>query len=400
MIKKKAVIIWAKFGPYHHARFDELRKSKFFSVAGIEVNSGSKVYSSLFQVENTPVDNLFVTLGFDDNSPKIKRREALCASLSDFQPDVVFIPGWSNMDALFAMEWCLSNDIPVVLMSDTTRDAERRHWAREAIKRRVVGLADSALVAGQPQAKYISELSMEKSKVFLGYDVVDNSFFSQKAQDARNNWKQNHLEIGLPENYLLCCARLIPEKNLLRLIAAFEKYSSRSIHEPWHLLIVGPGPMEKEIRAYIEHKCLSHAVSLIGAQSYEKMPIFYGLSKALILPSVSETWGLVVNEAMASKLPVLVSSHCGCVEDLLQDGRNGFSFDPLDIEGITIAIEKITAPDCDRTSMGKFSQKCIAEWNLDRFLAGFEEAAKTAIDTPIKKKSLVNRAILKALTRK
>lgn len=101
-------------------------------------------------------------------------------------------------------------------------------------------------------------------------------------------------------------------------------------------------------------------VVFAGAHRSDELGLYYGLASCLILPSVSETWGLVVNEAMAAGLPVIVSHRCGCVAELVRPGVNGYVVDPLDVEGMarTMGVMSSTLVDC--ASMGEASRKIVA----------------------------------------
>src|SRR5206468_3929765 len=118
------------------------------------------------------------------------------------------------------------------------------------------------------------------------------------------------------------------EKNLSRLIRAYHLYREQDTVEPWDLVLVGGGPEEISLRRQVNESALK-GVWFAGTRQIDDLPIYYALAKCFVLPSVSEPWGLVVNEAMASGLPVLVSDRCGSAE-LVQNGNNGFVFDPLD----------------------------------------------------------------------
>ena len=78
-----------------------------------------------------------------------------------------------------------------------------------------------------------------------------------------------------------------------------------------------------------------------GFKQYDELPIYYGLAGAFIHASTTEQWGLVVNEAMAAGLPVIVSERCGCAPDLVENGRNGFTFDPYDVDALTHLMLKM-----------------------------------------------------------
>jgi len=115
---------------------------------------------------------------------------------------------------------------------------------------------------------------------------------------------------------------------------------------------------------------------------YPDLPEFYRVASACILASVSETWGLVVNEAMASGLPVLVSHRCGCVPDLVQEGVNGFTFDPLDMEELTRLMLKVSAPGFPLPAFGAASREIISRWSARLFAENIWRAAETAIAAP------------------
>ena len=109
------------------------------------------------------------------------------------------------------------------------------------------------------------------------------------------------------------------------------------------------------------------------------MPSYYAHAGAFVHASTTEQWGLVVNEAMASGLPVLVSNQVGSSPDLVKEGSNGWTFDPLDIDQLAFLMWKIASDAPLRTVMGAKSREIIANWSLERFLTGAENAAETAI---------------------
>ena len=95
-----------------------------------------------------------------------------------------------------------------------------------------------------------------------------------------------------------------------------------------------------------------------GFKQADEFPNYYGLRVSLFIPSSHfEQWGLVVNEAMASGLPVLVSKACGCTSDLVQEGINGFTFDPYDVDGLARFMVRISSGEVDLQAMGEASQQ-------------------------------------------
>ena len=136
---------------------------------------------------------------------------------------------------------------------------------------------------------------------------------------------------------------------------------------------------------------------LLGFQQYPVLPVFYGLANAFILGSTSEQWGLVVNEAMASGLPVLISKQCGCAVDLVHYNRNGFTFDPYKWEELAGFMIKLGSGECDLNAMGKASRQIIEDWGKAHFAENLLKAAKVALSTPKIKLSHFDMIMLNCL---
>src|SRR5206468_5602527 len=163
-----------------------------------------------------------------DHLDKAELRRAFRSALEQTNPDVVAVNGWNNFGSLIAGNCCVRRGIPVVVMSESSRHDELRTWWKEVIKRRIVGLYSAALVGGQRHVEYLVELGMPRERVFTGYDVVDNEYFRQKAEEVRSQRSEVRSKYGLPENYFLASARFIEKKNLSALIEAYAEYRRRS----------------------------------------------------------------------------------------------------------------------------------------------------------------------------
>src|SRR5262249_43481894 len=148
---------------------------------------------------------------------------------------------------------------------------------------------------------------------------------------------------ALPAHYFLACSRFTPKKNLAGLLEGYALYRQTAGKAAWSLVIAGEGELKNELLALRDRLRLGDKGQFAGHKSYHELPTYYGLASAFVHASTTEQWGLVVNEAMASGLPVLVSERCGCVGDLVQPGINGFLFDPSSPGAIAEAMEKIAA---------------------------------------------------------
>jgi len=322
--------------------------------------------------------------------------ERLRTLLNELRPKVVCINGWSYGGCIAALDWCMANRVPAVMMSESTAYDHPRWLWKEAIKRRIVGLCSASLVGGTPHRDYIAQLGAPLEQVFTGYDTVDNEHFQQGADRARRAGPHLREELGLPPRYFMACSRFVEKKNLSRLIRAYARYRETAGELAWSLVIVGDGELRDELLALRARLGLEHQVHFPVGLGGGELPSYYGLADAFIHASTTEQWGLVVNEAMASGLPVLVSRSCGCAPDLVVPGFNGLQFDPLDVKSIAQAmVEMAGSSDC--ATMGRNSRTVVARWSLTRFAEGLNSAVTAALSVPAPNPGWADRLVLRAM---
>ena len=155
--------------------------------------------------------------------------------------------------------------------------------------------------------------------------------------------------------------RYSPEKNLLRLLEAYGLYRQGSATK-WSLVLVGDGPQRSELERFVSRSGLE-GVLFKRFAPIQDLPTYYALAGCFILPSTVDPWGLVVNEAMACGLPVIVSDLCGCAPELVQEGENGFRCDPYDVGAIAALLGRMASLDANlRQNMRHISRKIISEF--------------------------------------
>lgn len=285
------------------------------------------------------------------------------------------------------------------MSESTAHDEERRGW-KEAIKSRVIRLCSSGLVGGKPHVDYLSALGMPRERIFTSYDVVDNPHFFLGADEARQDADNVRTRLALPPHFFLASSRFIQKKNLPRLLDAYARYRSQAGNTAWKLVLLGDGPLKPQLQNLVQQKNLDSWILMPGFKQYDELPAYYGLADAFIHASTTEQWGLVVNEAMASGLPVLVSNRCGCAPDLVEEGYNGYIFDPYDVGALAGLMQKIAADDCDRAAMGQASRDIIARWTPQTFAENLCKAAEAAMNAPRPKANLLDKVLLWALMRR
>ncbi|MBI5510235.1 MAG: glycosyltransferase [Deltaproteobacteria bacterium] len=249
-------------------------------------------------------------------------------------------------------------------MSDAhARSLRKRAW-KQVAKHGFLAATDAAFVAGTPHLAFLQGLGFPADRCTLGCDVIDNSLF-------RNAGPMPSPGSGLR---LVTCARLIPEKNLPVAVMSF-----RELNLPFSWRIVGDGPERDAVSAAVGRAALGDKIQLPGRVEYTGLPAVHRQHDVYFQPSISDTWALAVNEAMASGMPVLVSKQCGCHEDLVKEGVNGFTFDARDPAAIRAAVTKMWEARDRWPEMGRASQDIIKDWDLDRFAKGLYDACEIAL---------------------
>jgi 1,2-diacylglycerol 3-alpha-glucosyltransferase len=390
--KPRIAVVFHHIGPYHHARLNAAADR--LSVTGFEWSA--KGYDA-WGAATMPVRYHKVSLFPEATAHcpgNAKLKQAFWTALEQARPDVVAVNGWNNFGSLIAANCCLRREIPMIVMSESSSQDEPRTWWKEAIKRRIAGLYSAALVGGQRHVEYLVELGMPRERVFTGYDVVDNEYFRQKAEEIRSQRSEVRHKYALPENYFLASARFIEKKNLPKLVGAYAEYRRQSGENAmWDLMLLGDGPLRETLNTQLSTLNLNEHVHLPGFEPYDELPVYYALAKAFVHASTTEQWGLVVNEAIASGLPVIVSDRCGCVPELING--NGFTFDPTNEHELTARLlEMASLSDEERKRLGDNSYRIAANFAPERFSEGLERAASVAMGVPQKRFGVMDRALL------
>lgn len=374
-------VIWIDWYAYHIARFRALAEHRQLKgkVSGIELVGGCGVHAGLkFREDDRaglPITSLMPAADWQ-TAGQARLALAVWKKLQMLRPSAVLSPGYYTVPSLTAALWARTHRKRSVLMSETTRDDHRRVWWKELTKRLMVrALFDWGIAGGKPHVRYLQQLGFPLQRIARFYDVVDNRFYQIEAAQARRSPALAR-QTGLPENYFLYVGRFAPEKGLDRLLEAFARYVEAG--GVWSLVMVGDGPQRKELEQQSAALGLSNRVQFAGLKNTRETTVYYAFASCFVLPSVREPWGLVVNEAMASGLPVLVSERCGCAEDLVEQGRNGFVFNPERGEELTNRMLSIgSSSQKALQAMGEKSREIIAGFSPEKWAS---EVARIVIE--------------------
>lgn len=379
----KVCLLWSRFGPYHVARAAAARAH--LALQGDELVAIEVAGQDHYLWSKVAADEritLFPSSDYNSLSNRDIRRRLL-SLLDDLRPAVVVVNGWSVAEARSALAWVAKNpNSKAVLMSESHDRNGRKNILKEWVKRRIVSRAHAGLVGGEWHRAYLSKLGIPRERTVLGYDAIDNEHFASGAALARQAAVSRRSELRLPERYFFACTRLLPRKNISGLLRGYSQYKVEMGESGWDLVIAGSGPEEERLRGLAHSLGIAGSVLWPGFLQYSELPVWYGLASAFVHPALVEPWGLVVNEAAACGLPLLVAHQVGSSSELLRDGVNGFQFDARDPSQLAALMTRLTRmPTPDLAKLGEASSTVINRFGKDRFGSGLREAVALALAT-------------------
>lgn len=374
--------LFSRFGPYHLARLkgsEEVIAQAGGRAVAISVAGTDRVYA-WDPVEAIPIQNsetLFSDMQYEEiDAPRLIER--LNVVLDRLNPVVLALPGWSFAEAMAGLAWCRKNRRAAVLMSESAQGDHFRLWPREIAKQFLVRQFRAALVGGARHAAYARLLGIPRSCIFMGYDAVDNAYFDRGAERVRANAAMERAAANLPNRYILSSSRFVAKKNLDGLLRGYARYCARFPEAP-DLVLCGDGPLRPRLETLIRDLKIEARVHLPGFVQYPDLPRYYALAEAFILASTTEQWGLVVNEAAASSLPLLISNRCGSAPELVREGENGYTFDPYAVDAIATALAKLPSDAATRARFGQRSLELVRMHSPEAFGKGLLEASRMAL---------------------
>lgn len=353
MARDKSVtvaLVWAQFAAYHVDRCEAVaqRLAGTAEVRSIEVASASHDYAWEPAGENAGISKVTLFPGhrYEDVSGPAKLWRAWKAMRNC---DWLFI-GLSYAEPwVILLSWLLSlGGVRVVLFSESKADDRPRNPLAESAKKAVLACYRGAIVGAGRHVAYFRSLGFGRRAVLPGYDTVSVERIRQAAGEPA--------DIAFSERAFVFIGRFVEKKNLLALLEGFAAYSRRAGADARKLILAGSGELEPAIRQSIDELGLGALVDLPGFLTADEVPPLLARSLALVLVSREEQWGLVVNEALAVGLPVIVSPQVGSRDVLVGDGENGFVVDPASPEAIAEAMARIAADGTGWRQMCKASQ--------------------------------------------
>jgi glycosyltransferase involved in cell wall biosynthesis len=258
--------------------------------------------------------------------------------------DAFMVTGWGVKTYWQAVMACRRRNVPVLIRGDSQLAARRRaplRLAKELVYPRLLGLFDGFLYVGRRNHDYLRHYGLAEERLFFSPHCVDNDSFAARAA-AERQAHGDRMDSATRPKSVLFAGKLVERKRPLDVIRALALLASKGF--PAQAVFVGAGELEDSLR----REAVSSGVSAVlhGFQNQSRMPSLYAAADLLVLPSDhQETWGLVVNEAMACGIPAVVSDVVGCGPDLIEAARTGAVYPMGDVAALAHAIQSTLALD-------------------------------------------------------
>lgn len=375
IIKMSIAIVFSQFGPYHHARVLGLQGAGI-EILPVQIAEASRTYA--WTRNAATVDGIIsLTPGAEEDAGFVSVFTAACKLWRRERVRVAFLPSYFPATSLALLFSAKLVGVKCIMMNESHAGTEQATGLKRRVKKLLVSLFDGAILGGTPQLRHFESLGMCPRRMVTGYDAIDNDYFSEQSRNVRESADECRERLFLPQRYLLSLGRMVEKKNLKTLVEAYALVRKERRETDLKLVFVGSGECQGELVRRCDELGLLHTdkpgkdvhadVFFYGFRQIDENPVFYALAEAFVLPSLHEEWGLVVNEAMACGLPILVSKEVGSAEDLVVDGLNGFHFSPASAVQLADKVMKLHDDPVLRERMGKASAARIDDWGCENF---------------------------------
>lgn len=291
-------------------------------------------------------------------------------ALRDADPEVVLCGGYNYLASWQALAWAKRNGVQFLLWCESTaKDLRGRRALVEAMKEKFVLNCDGFVVPGKSSFTYLQQLGIPAEKLFIAPNAVDNALFSELAGRAREKGERLRGELGLPDRYFLFVGRLVRAKGPFDLLQAYAELPA-DLRVQVGLVFAGNGPARAELES-VARTIFPGNVHFAGFVHRDELAWYYSLAECLVLPTHSDTWGMVVNEAMVCGLPVICTEVAGAAELVRTNGR---MVPPRNPDQLSQAMQEVASDAGLRFRMSQESRRMIRDYSPEACAAGIASA--------------------------
>ncbi len=307
--------------------------------------------------------------------------------LRELRIDVVIVNGWVVKTCLQTLRAAKRIGIPCIVRGEAN-NLRRRPWWKRLLQRLLVHRYDAVLPIGRANREFYRNLGISSLKMFDAPYCIENQRFARAAAAAepRRSDLRSHWKIPDGATCFLSCGKFESKKHPVELLEAFLRVCRNTVQSnggsaALHLLMVGDGEFKSRCEALVadflaSQDSSSSPVTFTGFLNQSQIVDAYVAADILVLPSDSgETWGLVVNEAMACGRPAIVSDLVGCAADLIRVGETGWVFPYGDWPALEQLMRRLLLEHPDLEAIGRRCQAAIRDYSPEIAAQGIMRAA-------------------------
>jgi len=295
------------------------------------------------------------------------------SALERFRPNSILCGGYNYPAFWEALAWAKFHSTHFAAwIESTSRDQRNPSVLAAFIKRQFIRNCSAFAVPGKSAFEYVRSMGVPGERIHTAPNAVDNRRFANLARPVREREGQCRAELRLPPRYFVYAGRVTREKGVFHLLEAYTRLEPE-LRSQVGLVLVGEEAARNELMQDAE-KIYPGTVVFPGFVQRDQLAAFYALAEALVFPTLSDTWGLVVNEAMACGLPIIASDVAGCVADLVQDGKNGYVIPVANVGKLAEAMAAFARDSQLASRMGERSARLIEHFSPESCAAGLAAA--------------------------
>ncbi|ACU06096.1 glycosyl transferase group 1 [Pedobacter heparinus DSM 2366] len=296
----------------------------------------------------------------------------LVRQLVAWQPEAILVYGWAYPSHLKVLRH-FKGKLPLYFRGDSTllnETTSLKRLLKILFLKWVYKNVDHAFYAGTNNKHYFKKFGLKDEQLTLAPHAIDNNRYA-KNRTIEIKRLRDSLNIGDQDILILYAGKFEAVKNLELLLKVFIELNRPGTH----LLFTGNGKEEVQLKKKAEQSTSAANIHFLDFQNQSFMPVLHQAADLFCLPSISETWGLSVNEAMACSKPILVSDKVGCAVDLVKSECNGAIFKSGSSDSMTLHLTALLDKGKEGLAqMGLLSKKIIDDWSIPVQVEAIESA--------------------------
>ena len=304
----------------------------------------------------------------------------LASNLAAWQPDAILLMNYAFLTYVLLLLDPRFWKIPFIFRGDShnlNRTPSLKDRISSLCRNLLFRRFSAFLVVGKANYRYYRDAGVPAFKLFTGLHAVDNARFidaekavSLKAAELRKN-------LGVDrENVIIFVGKFVEVKRPLDLLNAYADLPTHLLRTS-KIVFVGDGPLRQIIRRHAERLGLD-SVLFLPFLNQRTLPAVYAAADVLVLPSLSETWGLVVNEAMNLGCPAIVTERAGCAYELVVPGQTGWVFPPGNTGALRQCLEEALSDPERLHQIGENARRHVLKYSYDGITASLQQALQYA----------------------